>query len=223
MGTDFYPRLVGAIGDKQLRNRLINEQMAASLMLAGPGIIATLALAPLALSILYSGEFQDASATLRWICLGMALRVMTWPPGCLIVSMNERSVFMGTEIAWAAVNVGLSFLLIGRFGLEGAGIAFAASYVVHGLVVYTIVHKRYGFRPERNTLLAGVLFLCSTAAVICGFQLVNEPMATIFAVIVALVVSVASLRALVTMIPQERIPKPIVSCLVFLRMLKAKQ
>ncbi len=222
MGTDFYPRLVGAIEDLELRNRLTNEQMAASLMLAGPGIIATLALAPLALSLLYSGEFHDAAGTLRWICVGMALRVVTWPPGFLIVSKNERWVFMGTEIAWALVNVGLTFYLVRKIGMEGAGIAFAASYVIHGIVVYTIVSKRYGFRMERNTFLATILFLASTAAVLYGFQVLNEPVATTVAIAVTLLVSVVSLRALITMVPRERIPPIVARFLHLLRISKVK-
>jgi PST family polysaccharide transporter len=213
MGTDFYPRLVAGIGDTELRNRLTNEQMAASMVLAGPGIIATLALAPFALSLLYSGEFHDAAPTLRWICLGMALRVVTWPPGFLIVSMNERWFFMGTEIAWAVMNVGLTWLLVSLMGLEGAGVAFAASYLSHGVVVYTIVRKRYGFKLERSAVSAATIFISSIALVLLGFYFLREPIATAFAVLVALVVSLLSLRALVTMIPRERIPSSVARCL----------
>jgi len=213
MGTDFYPRLVGAMGDVPLRNRLTNEQMMASMVLAGPGIIATLALAPFVLSLLYSSEFQEAAPLLRWICLGMALRVVTWPPGFLIVSKNERLVFMGTEIAWAVVNIGLTWLLVSLIGLEGAGVAFVASYVTHGVVVYTIVHKRYGFSLQRNTASAIAIFICSIAVVLAGFYMLSEMVATIFAVLVAAILSIGSLRALVTMLPAERVPASVTRCL----------
>ena len=222
MGTDFYPRLVGAIGDLHERNRLANEQMAASLMLAGPGIIGTLALAPLALSLLYSGEFSEASATLRWICVGMALRVITWPPGFIIVAKNERWAFIGTEIAWAAANVGLTLTLVKQVGLVGAGIAFAASYVLHGVLVYTIVHKRYDFKLERSTLVAAIVFLAAIAVVLLGFEVLSESIAVIFGTAVTLVISIVSVRALVTMIPQEHLPPPIVRVLRFLRLLEAE-
>jgi len=47
MGTDFYPRLTGVANDNQEVNRLVNEQMQVSILLAGPGVVVTLALAPL--------------------------------------------------------------------------------------------------------------------------------------------------------------------------------
>lgn len=223
MGTDFYPRLVGVIGDLKERNRLTNEQMTVSLMLAGPGILGTLSLASYALSLLYSAEFTEASATLRWICVGMALRVVTWPPGFIIVSKNERWVFIATEVIWAAANVGLTFVLVRHYGLVGAGIAFAASYVVHGVVVYTIVRGGYGFEIERSTLFAATLFLVSIGLALVGFEVFPGLGGTLFAVLLTLVTSVASLRALVTMVPAERLPRPIMSTLRFLRLLPASQ
>lgn len=206
MGTDFYPRLVGAIDDVSARNRLTNEQMVVSLLLAGPGILATVALAPLALHILYSGDFQGAAETLRWICVGMALRIVTWPPGYLIVSMNERWVFMGTEIAWGLVNVVLTLGLVRYVGLEGAGLAFAASYALHGAVVYAIVRKRYAFRMARTTFWASVAFLASIAAVLAGYYALDDRVANVFGVGVTLAVTIAALRAFLTILPRERIP-----------------
>lgn len=218
MGTDFYPRLVGVIDDVAQRNRLTNEQMTVSLVLAGPGILGTVALAPLALHLLYSGDFQEAAATLRWICVGMALRVVTWPPGYLIVSMNERWVFMATEIAWGLVNVALTLGLVQYVGLEGAGIAFAASYVLHGAVVYAIVRRRYGFRMDRGTFWASVLFLASIAAVLVGYYVLEDGLATFAGLVVTSVVTIVSIRAFVIMLPRERIPAPILRCLDALRL-----
>ena len=68
MGADFYPRLVGVDHNKPRANRLVNEQAQVSLLLAGPGVVATLALAPLVLALFYTG-----SSTLpRACCAGSA-------------------------------------------------------------------------------------------------------------------------------------------------------
>src|SRR5690606_16187856 len=71
MGTDFYPRLTAAIDDEAESNRLINEQIQVGMLLAGPGVLATLALIPLLITLLYSAQFQAAVEPLRWICFGM--------------------------------------------------------------------------------------------------------------------------------------------------------
>src|SRR5207253_5201389 len=58
MGTDFYPRLVGVVKDNTECNRLVNEQARVSLLLAGPGVIATLTFPPLVVAVFYSAAFD---------------------------------------------------------------------------------------------------------------------------------------------------------------------
>ena len=146
MGADFYPRLVGAAEDHPQCNRLVNEQTQVSLLLAGPGVIATLTFAPLVILLFYSARFYEAVEVLRWICLGIALRVITWPIGFIIVAKNRQVIFLGTEVAWTVVNVGLTWLCVKSFGVDGAGMAFFGSYVFHGLMIYPIVRWLSGFR-----------------------------------------------------------------------------
>jgi antigen flippase len=79
MGADFYPRLTASAHNNAACNRLVNEQTRIGLLLAGPGVIATLTCAPLVLAMFYSSRFGAASGVLRWICLGVTLQVITWP------------------------------------------------------------------------------------------------------------------------------------------------
>ena len=67
MGADFYPRLTAVSKDNPECCRLVNEQAQISLLLAGPGVIATLSFATLVLALFYSVEFQAAVGLLRWI------------------------------------------------------------------------------------------------------------------------------------------------------------
>ena len=93
MGTDFYPRLVRAANNNPQCNRLVNEQAHVSLLLAGPGVIATLTFAPLVIALFYTAKFAEAVEILRWICLGIALRVITWPMGFIIVAKNNQPIY----------------------------------------------------------------------------------------------------------------------------------
>jgi PST family polysaccharide transporter len=163
MGTDFYPRLVGTVDDHARCNRLVNEQAQVSLLLAGPGVVGTIVLAPIVLTLLYSTHFTMAAEALRWICLGMALRVVTWPIGYIIVARGARGLFVLTELAWAGANLLLSWMLIQRYGPQGAGAAFFASYVFHGLLIYPIVRRLSGFRWARATVRAGLVCLVCVA------------------------------------------------------------
>ena len=82
MGADFYPRLTASVhGNLADANRLVNEQTLIGLLLAGPGVIATLTFAPLVIASSIRAKFAAAVTVLRWICLGVMLQVITWPMG----------------------------------------------------------------------------------------------------------------------------------------------
>ena len=163
LGTDFYPRLVGVANDHRACNATVNEQAQASLLLAAPGIIATITFAPLVVHLFYSAEFGGAVELLRWMCLGMALRVITWPVGYIVVAKNRQVVFFALEAAWAIFNVAATWWCLRAFGLEGAGIAFMLSYVFHALIVYPTARRMTGFRWSGENLRAGSYFVLTVA------------------------------------------------------------
>src|SRR5262249_9962297 len=146
MGTDFYPRLVGAANDHTLCNRLVNEQSQISILLAGPGLISTLTFAPLVIFLFFIPRFAEAAGIFFWVCLWMARRVVTWPMGFIIVAKNKQLMFFSADLAWTVVNICLTWLCVDRLGLSGAGIAFFGSYVFHGVLIYPIVRVLTGFQ-----------------------------------------------------------------------------
>lgn len=204
MGADFYPRLVGAISTHAECNRLVNEQTRISLLLAGPGVIATLTFATPVMSLFYSTSFVAAVDVLRWICLGVALRVITWPIGFIIVAKNNCLVFVAAELAWTVVNVGLTWICVRRLGLEGTGIAFFGSYVFHGLMIYTIVRRLTGFGWSAANVRTGALFLLSIGIVFAALHVLPTVPALAFGSAATFVSSAISLRVLVTIVPLER-------------------
>jgi PST family polysaccharide transporter len=213
MGADFYPRLVGAAQDHPQCNRLVNEQTQVSLLLAGPGVIATLTFAPLVILLFYSARFYAAVEILRWICLGIALRVITWPIGFIIVAKNRQVIFLATEVAWTVVNVGLTWLCVKSFGVNGAGIAFFGSYVFHGLLVYPIVRWLSGFRWSVANRKTGLLFLSSIAMVLGGFYVLPPLWAYGVGTLVMILSGVYSVRTLITLVSSDRIPRPLLRLL----------
>ena len=209
MGADFYPRLVGAIRDAGRANRLANEQTHVSLLLAGPGVVATLAFAAPVLALFYTAEFGAAVGVLRWVCLGMALRVITWPIGYIIVASNRQLIFFATEVTWAVVNVGLSWVCLRRFGLNGAGIAFFGSYAVHAIVVYAVVRRLTGFRWSAANWRAGLVYVAAIGAVFWAFEALDPVRATLVGMLVLLASVGYAGHALFMLAPPESLPAPL--------------
>jgi PST family polysaccharide transporter len=206
LGTDFYPRLVGAIQDHEECNRLVNEQALVSLLLAVPGVLATLTLAPLVIALFYSAQFTGSISVLRWICLGMAVRVLTWPIGYIVVAKNAQTLFLAIEVAWAVVNVGLTWWCVQAYGVDGAGMAFLAANVLHAIGVYPIVRRLSGFRwSAANVKLASVCFVL-IAGTFAGFQLLAPMQAMVLGVGTTLASTWISVRTLTALVSPERLP-----------------
>jgi antigen flippase len=217
MGADFYPRLTAVAKDNIECNRIVNEQEQIGLLLTGPGVIGTLTFAPLVIALFYSSEFDAAVGILRWLCLGITLRVIIWPMGYIIIVKGEQSIFIFTELVWTVVNVGLSWLGLTYFGLNGVGIAFFGSYIVHGLIIYLVVRNLSGFRLSAANRKIGLLFLSLVAVVFYGFNELPFLWATGFGILVMTLSGVFSIRVLLSLISQEHIPRPILRMLVWMR------
>jgi PST family polysaccharide transporter len=209
MGADFYPRLTASANDHVACNRMVNEQARVGLLLAGPGAIATLTLAPAVMALFYTAKFGAAVAILRWICLGTTLQVITWPMGFIILAKGKQDFFFWSELAWAIVYVGLAWICVRSFGLNGAGIAFFGSYVFHILVIYPIVRRLSGFCWSGENKRTALLFLSSIAAVFFGFQMLPFPVATGIGIFAGVVSGVYSIRILLRLVSIGRIPRPI--------------
>jgi antigen flippase len=218
LGVDFYPRLVGVAHDDQECNRLVNEQAQVSLLLAVPGILITLTLAPLAISLFYSAKFASAVDVLRWICLGMALRVLTWPIAYIIVAKNRQRLFMGIDLAWAVVNVGLTWWCVEAFGINGAGIAFFGSYVFHAFLVYPIVRRLSGFRWSAVNLKTASWCFATVALVFIGFRVLEPSAAIWFGTMATIASSYVSVRVLLRLVAPEHLPRPMVRFLKLARL-----
>lgn len=220
MGVDFFPRLTGIANDHPACNRLVNDQARISLLLAGPGILATLTFAPLVVDIFYSARFQGAVEILRWICLGMALRIIIWPIGFIILAKGAQRAFFWTEAAWTAVYLALTWGCVGSLGAKGAGIAFFASYLFHGIVVHLIVRQLSEFRWQRENRRMALGFVSMIALVFCSLQLL-PPLAGIAVGTLATAASAfVSLRTLLEIVPLERFPGPMLRLLSRLRLLR---
>ena len=157
MGADFYPRLTASVRNHEECNRLVNEQTLVGLLLAGPGVLATLTFAPLVIAFFYCAKFGAAVGVLRWICLGATLQVITWPMGFIIVAKGRsRSVFCSAN--WLGPWSRSGWLVLRKgFGLTGAGIAFFGSYVFHIFLTYPLVYWLSDFRWSSANRRTGLL------------------------------------------------------------------
>jgi antigen flippase len=216
MGADFYPRLTAASNNNSECNRLVNEQAQISLLLAGPGVLGTLTFAPLVITLLYSEKFKPAVEILRWICLGMTLRVVSWPMGFIILAKAQQKLFFLTEVSVAIVHIALAWLFLRVFGLNGVGSAFFGLYCWHTFLTYIIGRHLTGFRwSPANVSITKVIVPFIGVAFISVYVLPLY-VATIIGFFLTIVCMIYSLRTLLSLITPTRIPTSVRRVLVWL-------
>jgi enterobacterial common antigen flippase len=218
MGTDFYPRLTAVAHDNPECNRLVNEQAEVGLLMAGPGVLATLTFAPLVMELFYSARFAPAVEILRWICLGMMLRVVSWPMSYILIAKGERKLYFWTELLSNLLFIGLVWAGIQAFRLNGTGMAFFGLYLVYWLGIYLVVRRVSGFRWSAASLRLGLLFIPLVAAVFAGWYFLPLVVEAVFGTAVTLFAGIYSLKNLCTLVPLERFPKPVQKIILLLRL-----
>jgi PST family polysaccharide transporter len=153
MGSDFYPRLVSVAHDQQEMCQLIDRQTEIGILLSFPGLIGTLVFAPTLINLFFTPEFAPASGILKWLVLGCFGRAISWPLGFAILAKGWSKAFVLTETASNAIQLGLTWLLLKQIGLNGVGIAFAATYAIYSIGLLLFMRMAIGFSWSRRNVL----------------------------------------------------------------------
>ncbi len=211
MGADFYPRLTAVSNDHAEMGRLINEQTEVGLLLAFPGLLATLALAPWVITLFYTSEFAPAADMLKWFVVGCMARVLSWPLGFSFLAKGQGKLFATTETAFQTFHVFIVIGFIHWIGLVGAAIAFATLYVVHIAVMLLITRQTIGFHWSRS-VLNQLTWMVPAAALVFLYDLVLPPVASTAAgTLTTIAATIFCLRHLVTCIgPNHRVTKTLI-------------
>jgi antigen flippase len=153
MGADFYPRLTELIDDHKSSMDLINQQTLIGLLMAATGIVGVVSFSGVVLELFYSSEFTNGFKNLQWMTLGMALKVVFWPLGFVIVCQNKMKTFVAVEILWGLLYIALLHLLTNTIGYEGVGIAFFITHFIYGFIVMILAKKAISFRWTKEVIM----------------------------------------------------------------------
>jgi PST family polysaccharide transporter len=169
--TDYLPLLGGLRRDSQRLNEAANTQLMLGILLAGPALILLIALADVAIPLLYSGAFTEAPDLLRLMLVAEILRLSWWTVGYALIARNLPS-FVSLEVFYNLILVGATAALIPSIGLDGAGIAYLVAQAAGFVATIFLVRRATGFRFARSntwTLLgwAGAL-TAACAAMLAG-------------------------------------------------------
>ena len=207
MGTDFYPRLTAVAHDDRRCNRLVNEQAEISILVALPGVLATLALAPWVIQFFYSSKFHIAGEILCWQVAGMFLRVLSWPMGFIVLAKGRAAVLFWTDLVAYSVYVALGWFGLRFFGLPGTGMAFLGLYIFHWCMIFIIVRRMTGFSWSPANVRLSAIGVVAAAITLWIRLSLPEPWATLIGCVLAFAAGVYCLRTLILLVGVEEINK----------------
>ncbi|KAB7517973.1 flippase [Halosegnis rubeus] len=105
------------------------------------------------LQVLFSSEYIVAWLSLAILSVGMYSRVITGPNGMTIKAINRTREDLLASVSALVTNISLNFMLIPRYGIAGAALATAMSYLVYNCIDLYIVYKYANIFPLDTSLL----------------------------------------------------------------------
>lgn len=203
MGADYYPRLTGATHDKATMCRMVNEQTEIGLLLAMPGLLATLALAPWVIRLFYTAEFLPAVELLQWFILGCLGRVVSWPLSFVMLALGKGRWYFLIETTFNLLHLALIVLGLHLFGIEGVAIAFFVMYVCYVAAVYSVSRQLIGFRWSASCTRLTFLALPPIVFTFLAVRWLSLWPATFLGSFVTVIVSLWALRGLAQLVGRE--------------------
>lgn len=163
--ADFFPRLSAANNHLARRNAIINQQIAACVLLIAPTLIFFVLAMPIIVPILYSTKFAEAVPMAICATGYMFFKSLTLPVAYLPLAKADSKMYMFTELIY---DVFIALLIPQAFrlwGLEGAGFALTIAGLFDFIIIHTIYHRVYSFKLDCGKLkfyiIQGILFAVS--------------------------------------------------------------
>lgn len=211
MSTDYYPRLTSVAPDKVAMRRMVNEQAEIGLLLALPGLLATIAFAPWILKIFYTNEFLDAVELLQWAILGCLGRVISWPLRFVLLSLGKGGCFLLTQTCFNFVHAGLIVLGLSLFGIEGVAIGFFIANIAYIALVNSICRHLINFNWSAGLLKISLISFLAIGSMFIVCRAMPNWLSTPTGSILVIVISMFSLRELILRLgPDSRIGRAII-------------
>lgn len=220
MWTDFYPRASSVANDHIALNRVVNEQTEIALLLAAPGLLATLVSAPWLIRLFYTGAFGEATLLLRWFTLGCLGGVICGPLRIVQLAKGKSLLCFLTETVTSGLHITMIFVLLKLFSLPGSAIAYAVHNLAQTLLSLMVANRLTGFKWSPSTDKMLCILVPIAAFAFFATLLLTELQTTILGGMGTVGVSVYCLRQLIERLgPEHRLSQfvarsPIIRCLL---------
>ncbi len=126
-------------------------------------------------------RWRDVAIVITWTSIGVFLQGIYLLTSIGLNITRHTQFYPVATIAAAAINVGLNFLWIPRYGIIGAAWANGAAYAVQAVLGYRLSQRFYPIRYEWNRIVracAAAVIACIIARQLPSVRLAVDPRST---------------------------------------------
>lgn len=141
MGVDFMPRIMKNINKNSALNIDINEQMEFGVAVTGIGVVSVIIFASVILNLFYSSEFVMAQTIIRWQALGVALRVLAYPMGYVVMGKDKPITYTLLQTGFYVLEFMFLVIVSKLWGFNALGVNYFVGYLIYCIVLFVIMKR----------------------------------------------------------------------------------
>lgn len=145
---------IHAQGDMQKLQRLVTAAARATLLFALPVSVLFLLFGREIIELLFGQVYGAGYGALVWLTFGQLVNAAMGSVGFLLTMTGHEKEFAKGVAFGALLNLVLNFLLVPRFGMEGAAAATATTFALWNLVLWRTARRRLGIDSTAFGLFA---------------------------------------------------------------------
>ena len=142
LGVYYLPR-ISEISDRNELRREILRGYKTIVPVALLGAVSIFVLSDFLISLLFTADFLPMKKYFKFQLIGDVIKIASWLLGYVLWGKALTKVFIITEIFFSALFVMLSFLLIHKLGIDGATLAYLATYVLYFITLSIVLTKTH--------------------------------------------------------------------------------
>lgn len=123
------------------------------------------------ISLTFGAKYAEGATALAILAIGFFVHSVVGLNGSALTAFGRTRTIMWDNVVTATVNVGLNLLLIPRYGIVGAAVATAASYILLNLLYSIQLYGEIGVQPLTAALARPALISVGLVLAIRWFVL----------------------------------------------------
>ena len=169
MENDYFPRLSAVNTDNGLVAEVVNRQVEVTLLLMSPLLCLLITTLPIAIPLLFSGEFLPVVPMAQTLSLALCFKAVTLPMAYVNLAKGHSRAYMLLECGYSVLFMLGTYISVVWYGLDAVGWAIVIVHAIETLALYVYLRRRFGVSLSAQSLwgMATILLLAAVTFLSC--------------------------------------------------------